>query len=166
MREADDSDVGAKYEEWAEAGYLTICPGNEVDLDMVADWFYSLYTDYDIKLWKCGYDQRFAKAWISRMEYYGWAKDSDLEMILQNSETLNNAIRLCERDLQHRLILTNNNPVDTWCLSNAALKVDSQRRALIVKQADNRKRIDGAVTLAIIYETYRRYKSEILRLAK
>ena len=37
MREADDSDVGAKYEEWAEAGYLTICPGNEVDLDMVAD---------------------------------------------------------------------------------------------------------------------------------
>lgn len=166
LREADDADVGAKYSEWAEQGWITICTGNEVDLDMVADWFYSLYTDYDIKLWKFGYDQRFAKAWISKMEYYGWAKDSDLEMILQNSETLNNAIRLCERDLQHRLIQFNNNPVDTWCLSNAALKVDSQRRALIVKQADNRKRIDGAVTLAILYETYRRYKSEISRLAK
>ena len=61
-----ESDItsGAKYAEWAKAGYVTVCEGNDIDLSVVADWFYSLYEKYDIKLWKCGYDQKFAKDWI------------------------------------------------------------------------------------------------------
>lgn len=161
--EADDKTAGAKYKEWADDGYMTITEGADVDLAVVADWFYSLFTRYGIKLWKCGYDQRFAKDWIKRMEYYGWTKNgnddvSDLVMILQNSQTLNNAIKLTESEFRHRLVMYNNHPVDRWCFGNAGIKIDNHG-CLIVK-IDTKKRIDGAVCLAILYETYRRFRTD------
>ena len=159
--EADDKQAGAKYQEWANEGLMTITEGADVDLAVVADWFYSLYERYGIKLWKCGYDQRFSKDWIKRMEYYGWYKggeDSDLVMINQNAQTLTNAIKLTESDFKHQLIHYNNHKVDRWCFGNAGLKVDNNG-SLIVKLETN-KRIDGAVSLAILYEMYRRYRTD------
>lgn len=163
IKDNDDRQAGAKYEQWARDGYMTITEGNDVDLAVVADWFYKLYTDFNIKLWKCGYDQRFSKDWITRMEYYGWMKsgdaDSDLVMINQNAATLSNAIRLCEADLKQELVWYGNHVVDKWCLGNAGIKVDDHNQCLIVK-IQTGKRIDGAVSLAILYEMYRRYRSE------
>lgn len=160
--EADDKTAGAKYREWLEEGLMTITEGADVDLAVVADWFYSLYENHGIKLWKCGYDQRFSKDWIKRMEYYGWFKnggeESDLIMINQNAQTLNNAIKLTESDFKHKLIYYNNHAVDKWCFSNAGLKVDNNG-CLIVK-VETKKRIDGAVSLAILYEMYRRYRTD------
>lgn len=163
LEESNDKYAGAKYSEWAKAGLITITEGNDIDLAKVADWFYSLYSDWDIKLWKCGYDQRFAKDWINRMEYYGWmrtgADDSDLIMILQNAQTLSNAIKLCEADFKHQLINYNQNEIDKWCLGNAGIKVDDKALALIIKMEEG-KRIDGAVCLVILYEMYRRYRTD------
>ena len=160
--EADDATAGAKYKEWSDMGLITITEGSDVDLSVVADWFYSLYEDYNIKLWKCGYDQRFSKDWIKRMEYYGWFKsggdESDLIMINQNAQTLTNAIKLTESDFKHKLIYYNNHAVDKWCFGNAGLKVDNNG-CLIVK-TETKKRIDGAVSLAILYEMYRRYRTD------
>ena len=163
LEDSDDKQAGAKYKEWAKAGLLTITEGNDIDLSIVADWFYSLYTDYNIRLWKCGYDQRFAKDWLNKMSYYGWEKtggnDSDVEMILQNAQTLSNAIKLCEADFKHKLIQYNNNDMDLWCLGNAGLKVDDRGQALIVKM-ETGKRIDGAVCFSILYEMYRRHRTD------
>lgn len=164
---ADDWNAGARYKDWAKAGLMTITEGNEVDLAVVADWFYSLYTDYNIKLWRCGYDQRFAKDWITRMDYYNWQKtsddDSDLIMINQNAQTLSNAIKLCEADLKHQLVNYNENVVDRWCFKNSGLKVDDRAQCLLIKQ-EQRMRIDGAVALVVLYETYRRNKTEFLKM--
>ena len=55
IENSDDRTAGAKYKEWAEKGLITITEGNDIDGSIVADWFYKLYTDYDIKMWKCGY---------------------------------------------------------------------------------------------------------------
>lgn len=163
LTEAPDTAAGAKYEDWAGDGHLTICEGNDIDLAVVADWFYSLYTEYGIRLWRCGYDQKFAKDWIKRMEFYGWSKtggdDSDLIVIQQNAMTLNNAIKLAEADFKHELVVYGNNPVDRWCFGNAGIQVDQRGQALIVKM-ETQKRIDGAVCLAILYETYRRNRTE------
>ena len=163
LEDSDDKLAGAKYTEWARNGLLTITEGNDVDLSLVADWFYSLYTNYGIKLWKAGYDQRFASDWLKRMEFYGWMKGDDLVMINQNALTLSNAIKLCEADLKHRLVLLNNNDIDHWCLGNAGIKVDDKGLALIVKMEQG-KRIDGAVSLAILYETYRRFRTDFRTL--
>lgn len=163
--ENDDSKAGAKYKEWAQKGYITICEGNDIDLSMVADWFYKLVKTYGIKLYKCGYDQRFAKDWLSRMEEYGWSKQyNDVEMVLQNAQTLNNALNLVEADLKARLINYNENPVDRWCFSNSCVKVNEFRQAMIVK-TENAKKIDGSVALISLYEMYRRYRSDLRKLA-
>lgn len=166
LETADDAAAGAKYKEWAQAGLLTITDGNEVDLSIVADWFYSLFKDYKIKLFKCGYDQKFATDWINRMNEYGWTRESkDLIMILQNAETLSTAINLCEADFKHQLINYNENEVDAWCLKNALIELDRKGKALIVKK-ERIKRIDGAVTLVILYETFRRCRTEFLQMLK
>ena len=163
LEDSDDWNAGARYKEWAKDGLLTVTEGNDIDLAVVADWFYSLYTNYNIRLWKCGYDQRFAKDWLTRMDFYGWQRtggdDSDLVMILQNAQTLSNAMKLCEADFKHQLINYNNNIVDKWCLGNAGIKVDDHGQCLCIKQ-ETPKRIDGAVCLIILYEMYRRYRTE------
>ena len=160
LEDSDDSTAGAKYREWAKDGLLTITEGNDIDLSLIADWFYKLYTEYDIKLWKCGYDQRFSKDWINRMEFYGWTKaNDDLVMILQNAQTLSNAMKLVEADLRHKLINYNDHAIDKWCLGNASIKVNDLGQCLCVK-SETAKRIDGAVALIILYEMYRRYRTE------
>ena len=162
--ENDDHNAGAKYKEWAQAGYITICEGNDIDLTVVADWFFELKKFYGITLYKCGYDQRFAKDFLKRMEEYGWMKSyGDVEMVLQNAQTLNNAILLTEAEFKARNINYNNNPVDRWCLENSCLKVNDLRQALVIK-TENAKKIDGAVTLVSLYEMYRRYRSDLKKL--
>ena len=102
------------------------------------------------------------------MEYYGWSKtggdDSDLIMILQNAQTLTNAIKLAEADFKHRLINYNRNPVDRWNFAKSGIQVkDANGSCLIVKLEPN-KRIDGAVCLAILYEMYRRYRTDYKKI--
>lgn len=156
----NDENAGAKYSEWLKQGLLTVSEGNDIDLSLVADWFYKLYKDYNIKLWKCGYDQKFAKDFLTRMDYYGWTrKNDDMVMILQNAETLNNAVKLCEADFQHQLINFNDNDVDKWNLKNASLLVNNKGFCMLVK-TEPAKKIDGAVTFVILYEMYRRYRTE------
>ena len=162
--ENDNHQAGAKYKEWAQAGFITIDEGNDLDLSLPAKWFFKLQKEYGIKLYKCGYDQRFAKDWLAAMEEFGWAKQyGDVEMIIQNAQTLNNALLLVEADLKARLINYNENPVDKWCFSNSCLKVNDYRQAIIVK-TENAKKIDGSVTLVSLYEMYRRYRSDLKKL--
>ena len=164
LETAPDVNAGAKYEQWIADGYIQLCPGNDIDLTLVADWFYSLYKDYDIKLYKCGYDQKFSKTWINKMNEYGYTKEGkDLELINQNAETLNNAIKLVELDLKHKGIMYGNNPVDKWCFSNSSLLVNKAGQCLVVKN-DNQHKIDGTVTLVILYEMFRRYRSDLVAI--
>lgn len=164
MPENDDHNSGAKYKEWVDNDLITVCDGNDLDLTIVADWFYELSKNYDINLYKCGYDQRFAKDWLKQMEYYGWSKQyNDVEIVLQTPQVLNNAILLVEADFKAKLINYNNNPVDRWCLSNSCLKLNDQRQALIVK-TEITKKIDGTVTLVSLYEMLRRYRSDLKKL--
>lgn len=162
LEKSAGNNTGAKYQEWANAGMLTICPGNCNDLSLVADWFQMFRDKYGIQLLKCGYDQRFKLDWVQRMEYYGWRdmKEGELTMILQSPDVLSTANNMVEADLKDR-IFCGLNDMDKWCLGNAALKMNSFGKSLVVK-IDNMKerKIDGAVSLVILQETYNRYKTE------
>ena len=160
LENSDDYHAGAKYKEWARQGLITITDGNDIDLSVVADWFYKLYKDYNIKLWRCGYDQRFSKDWLKRMDdLFGYTKGNELILINQNAEVLSNAMKLCEADFKHQLINYNENEIDRWCLKNASIKMNDKGQCLCVK-AEKTKRIDGAVTLINLYEVYRRCRTE------
>lgn len=161
--ESDDKKAGAKYLEWAEAGLLTICSGNDVDLSLIADWFHSFKDKYNIHLFKCGYDQRFKRDWVNRMEYWGWRDKEDLIMVNQSPDVLHLANRQVEADLKDKLIIGLND-IDRWCLGNSALKVNALGKSLVVKiDGTSAKRIDGAVSLIILQETYNRHRSELLQ---
>lgn len=162
--ENDDHLAGAKYADWVKDGLIEVHDGNEIDLTKVADWFYFLAKKYNIKLYKCGYDQKFSRDFLNQMEYYGWSKkDGDMEIILQEAKTLSNAINLVEADLKSQIINYNENPVDRWCFSNSCLKMNDLRQALVIK-TENAKKIDGTVTLVSLYEMFRRYRSDLKKL--
>lgn len=161
LTDSDDREAGAKYKEWAQAGLLTICEGNDIDLTLVADWFFKVYKEYKIKVYKCGYDVKFSKEFLKRMDEYGF----DTEIVIQNKLTLSNAVKLCEADFKQQLINYNQNEVDAWCFGNAALDVDNLGNCQVVKKIPS-KRIDGAVTLTIAYEMYRRYRSDFVKMLK
>lgn len=153
-----DAAHGARYDDWVRNGLMTVTEGNDNDLTKVADWFYRLYDEYQIAPLKVGYDQRFAKEFLNRMDEYGF----ECEMVLQNRITMSNAMKLLEADLKSRRVNYNENPIDRWCLGNAAVSMDNLGQQMAVKinnQAE--RRIDGAVTFIILYEIYRRYRTEL-----
>lgn len=159
LRKSDDTESGAKYEEWARNGLIRITEGNEVDVSAVADWFYELYKDYGIRLLKCGYDQRFAKDFLKRMDDYGF----ECEMIYQNRYVLSSPMRLVEADIRDRAINFNNNEIDKWCLLNTSVQVFDTGHLMPVKiKGQSNRRIDGTLSLIMCYEMYRRYKTEML----
>jgi len=162
LTDSDDKAAGAKYAEWAKQGILTIHEGNEVEISKIADWFYKLYKDYGIRLYKCGYDQRYAKTFLDRMDDFGF----DCEMIYQGY-ALSNAMKLVEADLKDQLINYNNNEMDKWNLGNCSMEMSNTGDVRPVKINEQKsKRIDGAVTLIILYETFRRYRSDFMSQVK
>lgn len=163
LQKADDSSAGAKYKEWARAGLLTICSGYDNNLTEVADWIASLKKDYDIRILRCGYDMRFAKEFLGRMDEYG----IDTEMIQQVPAVMSPAMKWVEADLKARNINYGLNPVDMWCFGNASMEMDNLGRIMCVKiNKQHSRRIDGAVTMIILYATLQRFKSEFMRYIK
>ena len=163
LQASDDASAGAKYKEWARDGYLTICPGCDNELSRVADYLANLKTDYNIRIVKCGYDQRFAKEFLNRMEEYG----IECEMIQQNPAVMSSPMKFVEADLKGRMINYGNNPMDAWCFGNASIQVDNLGRVMCVKiNKQHSKRIDGSVTMIILYATLQRFKSEYMRYVK
>lgn len=160
LTKSPDIEEGAKYEEWAKKGLLTIVPGNEVDPAIVAEWYYMLYQNYGIITIACGYDQRYASVFKSKMEEYGFKP----EMIVQSKAVLNAPTLLLESDLQSRLINYNNNEIDAWCFGNAALEFDRHGDLCQVVKIPNMKgkKVDGAVTGVMLEEMHRRYKDEYM----
>lgn len=159
LKNSDDTEAGAHYEEWARQGLIRIHEGNEVDVSAVADWFFELYKQHGIKLYKCGYDQRFAKDFLKRMDEYGF----DYEMIYQSRYVLSAPMRLVEADIRDQAIAYNDNPIDKWCLLNTSVQVWDTGHILPVKiKGQHARRIDGTLSLIMCYEMLRRYRTEML----
>lgn len=158
LNAADDKESGARYEEWVKQGYIRIVEGNEVDVSVVADWFYELYKEHGIRLYKCGYDQRFAKDFLKRMDDYSF----DTEMIYQNRYVLSSPMRLLEADIRDQMVFYNENPIDKWCLLNTSVQVWDTGHIMPVKiKGQASRRIDGTLTFIMGEEMLRRYKTEI-----
>lgn len=159
LQQSDDKEAGAKYLEWARSGYITICEGADNDLTLVADWLAGLKKAYGIKIVKCGYDLRFARDFLSRMDDYG----IETECIQQNPAVLSSPMRWVESDLKSKQINYGNNPIDKWCFSNTSVKINNLGQQLAIKINNQpSRRIDGAVTTIILYATLQRFRSEYM----
>ena len=147
------------YLEWARQGLIEVSPGNENDFSRITAWFVSLYKAYGIRMFKVGYDNWNAKYWIKEMDDIGF----DCEKVAMEKHVLSAPMKLVEADLRSKLINYNNNPITRWCLGNTAMKIDGLGFIMPVKVKDMRnRRIDGSVTLIILYAIYMRYRTEYL----
>lgn len=155
LEQADDKSAGAKYLEWAKEGYITICEGSLNDLTLVADSLYNLKRDYGIRIVKCGYDVKFSKDFIDRMDEYG----IETELIQQSKEVMSPAMKWLEADFKAHIVNYGNNPVDEWNFGNASCQLDKKGRIFCVKSSVP-ARIDGAVTTIILYAVHQRYRTE------
>jgi phage terminase large subunit-like protein len=157
----DNSPDDVDYRAWERAGFLTIVPGNVVETSMIADWHFSLLQEYDLKPFKSGYDNRFAKDFANRYtEIFG---DKIAVNIPQEAKVLNNPMRTLEADLKDKLVNYQNNPVCFWCFCNTGIKLDTLGRIMPVKMHAT-KRIDGTAAKVIAYATLEWYRSEFMSL--
>ena len=162
LAKADDKSAGAKYEEWARKGLVRIEEGNYIDTSVVADWIFGLYKKYGIKPFKTGYDAKFANEFVNRMDQYGF----EVEPVSQQPAIMSQPISMVEADLQSRSI-AGLNEIDKWCISNSTLKVNSFGFAILDKiKGQPARKIDGAVSLCIVYEIFRRYGKQFEDVVK
>lgn len=164
LENSADEESGADYKRWAKEGYIIIHDSNAVDTSKIADWFYyDVFKKYNIRVFKVGYDQRYASDFINKMGQYGWDDKEELVMIYQSRFVMSEPMKLVEADLKSHYINYNNNPVDKYCLANTSFKLyDDQSIMPIKKEAT--KRIDGAVTKIILYATLMRFNTEYMEM--
>lgn len=153
----------ARFKDWIRQGLITVSPGNENDFSLVTAWFVSLYKNYGIRVFMTGYDNWSAIYWVKEMEEYGF----DCQKVKQNHGNLSDPYKMLEADLKSSLVVYNNNPVDRWCLENAALDINSKQEILVIKvEGKEDKKIDGAVTMGICYKIYLDHRTEFLELVR
>lgn len=160
LTDSNDKSAGARYEEWAQQGYITICKGAIIDLTLVTDYIIELKRKYGIKVLKCGYDKAYAREFEKTI-------DEVSEYIREpiNQKTMSTPMKWVEKDFEKNIINFGNNPVDEWCLSNACCYIDKFENYSCRKSSAN-KRIDGAVVFIILYATLLKYNTEFQKVIK
>lgn len=149
------------YRQWEHDGYMTIVPGNSVDSSIVANWQYDLLKEYDLKPYKSGYDNRFAKDYINRFEEI-FGKDIAVN-VPQDAKCLNNPMRRLEADLRDKLVNYNNCFGDLYCFRNTGIKLDNIGRIQPCKMQKT-KRIDGTAAAVISYAVFEWNRAGFLAL--
>ncbi len=157
----ENSPDDVDYRQWEREGWITIVPGNSVETSVVADWHFELLKEYDLKPFKAGYDNRFAKDFINRFEEIFGEKMTI--NIPQKFDVLNNPMRTLEADIRDGLINYQDNPVCLWCFRNTGLVLDKLGRVMPTKM-DKTKRIDGTASKIDAYTVLEWHRSEFMAL--
>ena len=132
------------YDLWADQGYITLTPGASVDYEIVARRLCDLSDDYDVAA--IAYDRwriDVMKSELKRLE-----RELPLIEFGQGFRDMSPALDWLEGELLNLRVLHGNNPVLTWCASNAvAVRDPSGNRKLDKSKATGR--IDGMVALVM-----------------
>lgn len=148
------------YDVWIERGYMRTCQGNQISYKDVTAWFLEIQEKYDIYLFKVGYDAWSAKYWIEEMEQaFG---SSVMIPVRQGMQTLSGPTKSLGAELSAKKIVYNDNPIDKWCLFNAAVEVDKNDNIRPIKTSVATKRIDGTMALLDAYVVYQEYLNDYL----
>ena len=160
LNDTADKAAGARYAEWAQQGYMTICSGSIIDLTQVVDYIAQLKKQYGIRVYKCGYDKAYAREFEKAIDELS----EDIREPI-NQKVMSSPMKWAERDFESHIINYGSNPVDKWCLENACCYIDGHEN-YSCKKSQASKRIDGAVVFIILYATLMRFNSEFQRYIK
>ena len=152
----------APYKIWQERGLMTFCEGNMVQYSDVTAWFLKMRDEYQIDLWRLGYDRALAGYWVQEMESeFG---QSVMEKVAQGPFTWTAPMKELGAKLSDKMINYNNNPILKWCLSNTGVKSTGTVESIQPTKIQKNRRIDGMVSLLNAYVIYVKYKEDYINL--
>ena len=161
LTDSADKAAGARYQEWAQQGYITILRGASIiDLTEVTKYIAELKEQYNIRVLKCGYDKAYAREFEKSIDELSPTMREPI-----NQKIMSTPMKWVERDFENHVINYGNNPVDAWCLGNACCYIDGHENYSCKKSQAN-KRIDGAVVFIILYATLLKFNSEFQNVIK
>lgn len=159
QKEDNKEDDNVPYKLWEKQGLLKVCQGNKVNKYDMLEWFKEIRDKLDIYLPWIGYDPWHVDDSLLQAYENEFGKDSMIK-VRQGVYTLSAPMKEVKADLSAKIVIYNNNPIDKWCLSNMEIKTDINGNIQPVKGVDNRKRIDGGVSLIIGYVVLKDKMSE------
>lgn len=148
----------APYRIWADRGLLTICQGTMVNYSDVTAWFAKMRDEYQIDLWRLGYDRALAGYWADEMaSEFG---QSVMEKVAQGPFTWTAPMKELGAMLADKKMNYNNNPILKWCLSNTGVKTSGTVESIQPVKIQSNRRIDGMVSLLNAYVIYTKYRDD------
>ena len=150
------------YDVWIEQGLMRPCKGNKISYHDVTEWFLEVQNTYDIYLFKVGYDSWSAQYWVEEMEA-NFGKDVMVKVI-QGKKTLSAPMKTLGADLDAKMVIYNDNPIDKWCLFNTAVDVDKNNNIQPAKTSVPTRRIDGTAALLDAYVVYQEYLNDYMSM--
>ena len=140
----------APYDIWQSQGLLRTVDSHKVDKKVILEWFKEVVETEDIYVMYIGYDPWHIDDGLLREFRYEFGESSMIP-IRQGVQTLSQPMKELKADLQAKLIIYDNNPIDKWCFANTAIKTDINGNIQPVKGLDARNRIDGTMALIDAY---------------
>ncbi|MGN0776736.1 MAG: terminase large subunit [Candidatus Ventricola sp.] len=151
------------YDLWVKQGLMRTWPGNKVDKSCFFDWFSEMREEHDLYTLFIGYDPwHIDDSLLSRFKQAFGAKS--MIPVRQGIYSLSDPMKELKADLQAHRVVYQNNPIDKMCFANTEIKVDINGNIQPVKSLDQRKRIDGTVSMLCAYKTLRDHREEYVNL--
>lgn len=151
-----------RYDQWHERGLVRLSPGNKVHAKYVKEWFVEVQEKMDIYISYVGYDAWSATYWVEDMKtVFG---ESAMIPVHQGKKTLSDPMKRLGNDLDSKIIVYNNNPVDKWCLANTSYEEDRNGNIQPHKTSKPTRRIDGTAALLDAYTILQDKQEEYLSL--
>ena len=150
----------APYLQWIANGRMRTYPGNKVGRDVFANWIRELIDEYDIYPYTIGYDPWGFTDDRTLEELCSFVGKDNFLPVRQGKYTMSQPMKEFKADLAKGLIVDWKNPIDIWCRSNAAVKVDSNGELSLVKNLDPRNRIDGLAAELDAYIALKKFRQD------
>lgn len=152
----------APYKTWEERGLMSFCAGSRVRYSDVTDWFKKMRDEYEITMFKCGYDRALAGYWQDEMKLeFG---EQTMEQVAQGPFTWTVPMKELGARLIDKELNYNNNPILKWCISNTAVKKSGSLDSIQPVKYQANRRIDGLVSLLNAYTIFVKYQEDFTNL--
>ncbi|MCC2820655.1 terminase large subunit [Lachnoclostridium pacaense] len=151
------------YQLWKDKGLLRTVPGNKVDKRVMLDWFCELRDQEDIYVLYIGYDPWHIDDSLLR-GFQSEFGEKAMIPVRQGVITLSQPMKDLKADLQAKLIVYNDHPIDKWCFFNTVVRTDVNGNIQPVKGMDTRNRIDGTLALIDAYKVLQDKMGELQSL--
>lgn len=134
------------YDLWAKQGWITVTDGAYVDYRYIKRYIQELKQKYEWKIKEICFDKWNATQFAQEMEAEGYT----MVEIIQGIKTLGEPTKDFRAQVYSRNVIHNNNPVLTWAIGNAVLRMDVNENIMLDK-AKSTERIDPIAAVINAY---------------